>query len=353
MALFKRKLPYWRKFFKLSVIEIWCMSPVEIPVYKVLTHQKEMPCRSPNNSSTNNSVLTTFETSNRYVQSNLAYDVFQAVENGSLTLVRNVLLSRPDLDLNFHIRDVTPLSLALYKRHFDIFNMLIRHQEKTRRVDLDVSSKDTLGRVEPPIITACRMHFLEGVFILVGAGADINAIDNLGHTALWVAARRQMPDLVDYLIMNGASVNKVNKFLYSPLLASLMYHVSSIIVKMLIINGSNLGAFNSHSPIEHCALFWAAKRGNIEIVRLVLTAGVPLAQIRAVKMALMNSDIEGDILTLLDNDSRTPPLLQHYCKRIIRNYVAVKCSGIYFAKHIDRLPLPSSLKNYLSLTRLN
>ncbi|XP_050390904.1 putative ankyrin repeat protein RF_0381 [Patella vulgata] len=317
------------------------MSQVSTFLPKIFPH-REMPCKPAS------SVLTTFETSNRYVQSNLAYDVFRAVENGSLTLVRNVLLSRPDLDLNFHIKDVTPLSLALYKRHFDIFNMLIRHQEKTRRVDLDVSSKDTLGRVEPPIITACRMHFLEGVFTLVGAGADINSVDNLGHTALWVAARRQMPDLVDYLIMNGASVNKVNKFQYTPLLASLMYHVSSIIVKMLIVNGSNLGP---HSPIEHCALFWAAKRGNIEIVRLVIAAGVPLSQIRAVKMALMNSDIDPEITTLLDIDSRTPPTLQHQCKRIIRTYIANKSMGIYFTKHIDGLPLPSSLKNYLALVR--
>jgi ankyrin repeat protein len=56
-------------------------------------------------------------------------------------------------------------------------------------------SKDELNRREPPLITACRMHFTEGVISLVNAGADIDSQDNFGHTALWVAARQQMPDL--------------------------------------------------------------------------------------------------------------------------------------------------------------
>ena len=153
---------------------------------------------------------TTFETSNRYVQSFLAYDLFTAIEVGSVRGVRSILLSYPDLDLNFHIKDITPLSLALYKKHFDIFYLFMRHNERSRRIDLDMISKDHLGRVEPPIITACRLHFTEGVMMLAEQGADIDCPDGQGHTVLRVAALLQMPDLLEYLIAKGNEKSSIN-----------------------------------------------------------------------------------------------------------------------------------------------
>jgi hypothetical protein len=46
-------------------------------------------------------------------------------------------------------------------------------------------SKDELNRREPPLITACRMHFTEGVISLVNAGADIDSQDNFGGSLLF------------------------------------------------------------------------------------------------------------------------------------------------------------------------
>ena len=307
---------------------------------------KDITCpRSPNGNQ------TTFETSNRYVQSYLSYDIFSAIEEGCLTSVRNILLSYPDLDLNFHIKDVTPLSLTLYKRNFEIFHLFMRHYEKIRKIDLNMSSKDHLDRVEPPIITSCRMHFLEGVVTLVGQGADIDAFDNQGHTALWVASRQQMPDLVEYLILNGASVNKMDKFHCTPLLAALMYRVSSIILKTLIINGSSLGGAGPFALAEQSPLFWAAKHGNVEIIKLVLTAGVPPAQVRSVRMALQNSDIDVDVVALLDSKLKMPQSLKHQCKCVIRSFISDQSMGKHFVKNISDLPLPLSVKQYLLLTR--
>ncbi|KAK7113320.1 ankyrin repeat and SOCS box protein 8-like [Littorina saxatilis] len=293
---------------------------------------------------------TTFETSNRYVQSFLAYDLFSAIEVGSVRGVRSVLLSYPDLDLNFHIKDVTPLSLALYKKHFDIFHLFMRHNERARRMDLNMISKDHLGRVEPPLITACRLHFCEGIMTLVDQGADIDCPDGQGHTALRVAALLQMPDLVDYLIAKGASVSRVDRLKCSPLLAALMYRVSSMIIKMLIVHGSAL--YSHHPSAERCPLFWAAKHGNGEIVKLVLMAGVPMAQIRTVKAALMNSfNVDPMIMELLESETRSPPSLQHLCKSVIRHSVSGLTSGKHFVKSTESLPLPLSLIQFLLLNR--
>ncbi|XP_071107921.1 ankyrin repeat and SOCS box protein 8-like [Haliotis cracherodii] len=313
-------------------------------VAKAAVH-KEVQCKSPN------STQTTFETSNRYVQSYLSYDLFSAIEEGCLTSVRNLLLSYPDLDLNYHIKDITPLSLTLYKRHFDIFHLFMRHHEKTKNIDLNMSSKDHLGRVEPPVVTSCRMHFLEGVVTLVSQGADIDAADNMGHTALWVASRQQMPDLVQYLIANGASVNKMDKYNCTPLLAAFMYRVSSIILKTLIVHGSSLGGVGPYCPAEQSPLFWAAKHGNVEIIKLVLMAGVSPPQIRSVRMALQNSDIDEDIVELLDMESKTPHSLRHQCKCVLRSHIIKQSDGKNFLQSVDSLPLPSSLKHYLLLNR--
>lgn len=293
---------------------------------------------------------TTFETSNRYVQSFLAYDLFSAIEVGSVRCARSILLSYPDLDLNFHIKDITPLSLALYKKHFDIFHLFMRHNDRARRMDLNMISKDQLGRVEPPIITACRLHFIDGVMTLVDQGADIDCPDGQGHTALRVATLLQMPDLVEYLIAKGASVNRPDRIRCSPLLAALMYRVSSMIIKMLIVHGS--GLYATHPSAERCPLFWAAKHGNGEIVKLVLMAGVPIAQVRTVKAALVNSfKVDPSIMELLDAETRSPPSLQHLCKSVVRQSVSCLASGKYFVRNTETLPLPVSLIQFLLLNR--
>ncbi|XP_005092968.1 ankyrin repeat and SOCS box protein 8 [Aplysia californica] len=294
---------------------------------------------------------TTFETSNRYVQSFLCYEIFAAIEIGSLTRVRNVLLSYPDLDFNFHIKDVTPLSLSLYRRRFEIFQLFLRHQDKMGNLNLDMISKDSLGRMEPPIITACRLHFLEGVVTLVTKGADIDMTDNQGHTALWVASRQQMPDLVDYLISNGASVSKMDKFGCTPLLTALMYRVSSMIIRTLIIHGSPLTAPVQWSSAEQSPLFWATKNGNLEIVKLMLQAGVGIWETRAVRIALSNSDVDSEILDLLDAETQCPPSLQHQCKTVLRTTIRHVGQGKNFIKSMQCLPLPSSIIQYLLLFR--
>ena len=294
---------------------------------------------------------TTFETSNRYVQSFLCYELFAAIEAGSLTRVRNVLLSYPDLDFNFHIKDVTPLSLTLYRRRFDIFHLFLRHQAKIGNINLNMISKDSLGRMEPPIITACRLHFLEGVVTLVRKGADIDMTDNQGHTALWVASRQQMPDLVEYLINNGASVSKTDKFNCTPLLAGLMYRVSSMIIRHLIIHGSPLSAPIRWSSPEQSPLFWATKNGNLEIVKLILQAGVGLWEVRSVRMALSNNDVDCEILGVLDSETLLPPSLQQQCKLVVRDCIRQCGHGKSFVKNMQTLPLPPSIIQFLLLCR--
>lgn len=296
---------------------------------------------------------TAFHPINKYNQSHLVFDLYMAVASGSTQEARNILLSYPHVDFNIPVKGATALSLSLYKRHFDIFYLLMRHYEKSKNLNLNKSSKDHLNRVEPPIITACRMHFFEGVVALVNAGADIDAADNYNHTALWVACRQQMPDLVEYLISNGASVNKTDQFNRTPLLTALTYRVSTFISKYLIVNGSNLQGPKypiGGTSAQYNPLFWASKHKAMEIVKLLLCAGIPLWEIRSVRRALiMDGDNDMTVLGILDAEINNPPSLKQLCRMGTRTCISRNCNGKEFLKNIETLPLPVILKQYLSL----
>lgn len=300
----------------------------------------------------NEGILVTgsFQAINFYNQSHIFFDLYVAVISGHTQNVRNILLSHPDADFNILVKGATVLSLSLYKRHFDIFNLLMRHSERKGKTCLNTVSKDELNRREPPLITACRMHFTEGVISLVNAGADIDAQDNFGHTALWVAARQQMPDLVEYLIANGASVNITDRYNYTPLITAMMYKVTSNITKTLVLNGSNLDGPKVVSSYQNSPLFWASKYKDYEVMSLILSAGVPLWLIRCVKHSLQDATgRNAAAITYLDEYTRNAPSLKQICRRILRTTISENCNGKHFAQKIDALPLPQILKYYLLL----
>ena len=42
---------------------------------------------------------------------------------------------------------------------------------------------------------------------LIRAGADVNAVDSQGHTALWLATTESTPEVVEELLKRGANPN--------------------------------------------------------------------------------------------------------------------------------------------------
>lgn len=94
-----------------------------------------------------------------------------------------------DVDFNVFVKGVIVLLLSFYKRYFDIFGLLMRCSEKSRKLKLNICSKDYLNRIELFIIIVCRMYFLEGVVVLVNVGVDLDVVDNNGYIVLWVVFR--------------------------------------------------------------------------------------------------------------------------------------------------------------------
>lgn len=292
---------------------------------------------------------TSFKPVNDYNLSQLAFDLHMAVVSGYQEAVRNILMSHPDVDVNISVKGATVLSLSLQKRQFHIFNMLMKHHERSKKFDLNKCSKDGFNRIEPPVITACRMHFFEGVVALANNGADIDATDHLGHTALWVAARQQMPDLVEYLICNGASVNKTDIYHHTPLLTAMMYRVSSGIIKMLIMNGSSLEGPRYPANTQLSPLFWALKYKNMDILRLLIHAGVSNSEIRYVRKILFARNGDSKLIEMLDKEAKTPRSLKQICRGEIRKYLSDVCLGKNFVSRVKELPVPTILRQYLLL----
>ena len=61
---------------------------------------------------------------------------------------------------------------------------------------------------------------LEAVQLLLDFGADINAVDNNGETAMHGAAYKNLPKVVKFLADKGAKIaiwNKADKFGWTPL----------------------------------------------------------------------------------------------------------------------------------------
>lgn len=293
-----------------------------------------------------------FDTCSRskYRKALSVYDLYMAVVADCLPLVRKILDSDSGLDANISVKDATVLSLALYKRKFDIFRQLMEYNRRSKKLNLNKRSKDHLGRTEPPIVTATRLFFADGVFKLVEAGADIDVADSLGHTALWVASRQQIPQLVDYLIGSGASVNKTDVYNCTPLCTAINYKAGYCIVKSLVYNGSNLDGNKPPASTQISPIYLAAKYGDMESLKLLISAGVPIGKIQEIRHSLFgNEDSKNAIACFLDSESRAPHSLKKQCRRVIRNSVSISCQGKYFVQNVYKLPLPPSVTEFVLL----
>jgi ankyrin repeat protein len=133
-----------------------------------------------------------------------------------------------------------------------------------------------------PLIVACGIHVgsdqateaageepevLEAVKLLLTLGADVNAVDANGETAMHGAALKNLPKVVQLLSDNGAKVevwNKKNHFGSTPLMLAQGYRPGN---------------------------FKPSQETVAAIQRVMLAAGVPLPS-NAAPVVLRNSDWE-------------------------------------------------------------
>jgi ankyrin repeat protein len=105
---------------------------------------------------------------------------------------------------------------------------------------------------------------------LLSAGADVDARDEHGQTALMNAARDGQPDVVQLLIAHGADLNHRAKYnLTAVMLAVVRGHLH--IVKLLVAAGADLSVRGAGAPGFHnqTAADLARARGDVRLAALL------------------------------------------------------------------------------------
>jgi ankyrin repeat protein len=131
-------------------------------------------------------------------------------------------------------------------------------------VGQSMSGKDLLNAVTDRDVDAAQIQ------ALLSHGADIDARDEAGRTALLIATHGNRIEVARALIEAGADVNAKDRINDSPYLyAGARGHLE--ILKMTLAHGADLRSTNRYGGT---ALIPAAERGHVDTVRSLIEAGV-------------------------------------------------------------------------------
>lgn len=117
-----------------------------------------------------------------------------AITNGNLNMVKFLV----EMGADVNIGDGRPIKRAILEEEIDIIKYL-----------LDLKTDPNRLILSPTILLyAAETDNIEIVDLLLDSGVDINAADDDGDTALFVALDGQNIELCEHLLAKGASVNE-------------------------------------------------------------------------------------------------------------------------------------------------
>ena len=152
----------------------------------------------------------------------------------------------------------------------DHFYQAIRSDDlaavRTIAISNSVNTPDNHGAT--PLMYAAALGSTEAMKLLLDRGADPNARNAFGATALlWAAGDIEK---VRLLLAKGAAVNAASNFGRTPLMIAALHNRSYEIAKLLIDKGADASACDK---MNFCVLEAAAQGNDTGTVRLVLARG--------------------------------------------------------------------------------
>jgi ankyrin repeat protein len=200
------------------------------------------------------------------------------------TTIEELIKAGANVNTADELQRSTPLMWASQSGSVDAVQMLLK-------AGALVDVRDNLGRT--PLIWAQVTPGYRGrsnpevVSVLIDAGANVNASDPDGVTALILAARADLTESIKLLLAKGAQVNAKDRWGNSPLTSAFdshyyahadkdtVHHPTPLTIRTLLTAGADIHAGNS---VAIPVLMLAARTNSLEALKMLLEAG---AQINA------------------------------------------------------------------------
>jgi len=271
------------------------------------------------------------------------HDIHLAIKLRRLSDVHKAMSHDLSLDVNQSLFGATALSLSLYYNCDEAFNLLLDRHLRTAALDLDLLSCDPQKRVEPALVTAVRLDNEAAVSRLVDCGADIEAVDGFGHTALWTAARERKFSIALTLLCRGATVRPTSRAASLPVFAaSRLTSRRTDLTQLLLLAGADDDNDDGQSLLERMLA-----PGRYTVIRLLLAACHVL--LRRPRQGSLHVTHDDAIDCLLYHHITQPVSLQMQCRWTIRRVVTRAVKGRHFLRALSLLPLPKPLRDYVAL----
>lgn len=147
---------------------------------------------------------------------------------------------------------------------------------------MDIFYSILYGFIEAPIFEAIENNQEEDIYRLIERASIVSAKDKWGRTPLIAAASANMPKVVEKLIKNGSDVNYISKKNGTTAMCAASMVGATEVAKLLITAGADPDqdstdpdkAYDKMTP-----LMWAANRGYVELVELLIESGVNLDKV--------------------------------------------------------------------------
>lgn len=214
--------------------------------------------------------------------------IINASKYGYLTIIQNLISKGGDVNF-MDILGNTALTYSFFKNHTRVFHLLLKngadinrrdrlgstilhyacksytsaHVNKLLRCGADPHIKDVGGTT--CLMKACERGDLEMVKSLLKY-IDINALDTQHNSALFYSVVGKNPDVTEYLIQNGASIDAINKEGCTALIVATLHQ--SNVIDVLLKNGAN--TYIEHSATSYNPLILASKNNFIDLTKKLL-----------------------------------------------------------------------------------
>ncbi|AKH19183.1 ankyrin repeat domain-containing protein [Sedimenticola thiotaurini] len=161
----------------------------------------------------------------------------------------------------------------IHSIHDAIFDGDIDRVRSILDAGINMEEKNSDG--DTPLLTCCTYRPLAEVMaLLIDQGADINARNAKGESALSIAVGKKNGPVIDILLKHNAEVNVISDDGQTPLFRAAYKNLVEY-AKEMLRRGADPN-LNPRNPEDGTSLLWAAGTGDLELVEMLLCHGAEI-----------------------------------------------------------------------------